>query len=169
MYSLNVPVPSEVSALATDLAGELPRARARRRGEHTLVVKRLPATDRTTYQRRAARVREELSGAPAFEVRVSGIEYFPEASSGPSPVVYLAVESPGIERLHRQLASVFDPVDGLEGEAYVPHVTIARGGTDRGARQLAGREIDPIEWTVSEVAFWDADRNQTAGSVSLPA
>ncbi|PSQ33488.1 phosphoesterase, partial [Halobacteriales archaeon SW_10_68_16] len=35
--------------------------------------------------------------------------------------------------------------------------------------RLADREIDPIEWSVTELVFWDAERAQSAGSVSLPA
>lgn len=169
MYSLNVPVPSEVGVLATELARELPGARVRPRGEHTLVVKRLGTGDRQTYQRLAARVRELLTDAPPFEARVDGVGCFEEATSGPSPVVYLAVESPGLERLHRHLTSAFDSVEGLEGDEYVPHVTVARGGDRATARRLTDRDIDPVRWTVSEVTFWDGKRGQQAVRVSLPA
>ena len=169
MYSLNVPVPGEVAALATSLARDLPGARARTRGEHTLVVKRLGAGDRSEYQQVAARVREALAGTPAFEVRVTGIEYFREAPVGSAPVVYLAVESPGVERLHRRLCETVAPVDGIEGDDYTPHVTVARGGTIDGAERLAARTVDPVDWTVTELQFWDAERSLPAGSVALPA
>lgn len=169
MYSLNVPVPVEVSRLASELARELPAARARGRGEHTLVAKRLGEGDGAAFGRLAARAREALTGTPAFEARVTGVDYFADAAAGPSPVVYLAVESPGLFALHRTLARTFDPVEGLEGEAYVPHVTVARGGSADAARRLAGRDVDPIEWTVTELEFWDAERGQPAGTVSLPA
>lgn len=168
MYSLNVPLPGEVAALASDLARENRTARARQRGTHTLVVKRLTG-EGEAFPRLAARAREALSGAPAFEVRVTGIGAFEEAVTGPSPVVYLAVESPGLEALHRRLVGPFDPVEGMEGEAYVPHVTVARGGTLAAARRLAERDIDPITWRVAELRFWDAEREQSAGTVSLPA
>lgn len=169
MYSLNVPVPGSVSALASELAREVPQARARTRENRTLVVKRLEDGDRTAFDRFAARAREELRGAPAFAARVTGIDYFPEAVSGPSPVVYLAVDSPGLVDVHRMLASAFDPVEDIEGDGYVPHVTIARGGSLDAARRLVDREIDPIEWDVSELTFWDAQRCQPAGTISLPA
>jgi 2'-5' RNA ligase len=169
VYSLNVPVPSEVAELATDLARALPAARARRRDEHTLVLKRLGTGDRAEFQRLAARARETLAGAPAVEVRVSGVDYFGDPASGPAPVVYLAVESPGLVDLHERLAAAFDPADGIEGDDYVPHVTVARGGSERAARELAGRAIEPVTWTVSELTFWDAERAQPAGTVSLPA
>jgi 2'-5' RNA ligase len=168
VYSLNVPVPGQVSALASRLARELPAARARTRADHTLVLKRLGAGD-DTFARLAARAREALSGAPAVEARVTGIDYFAQAASGPSPVIYLAVESPGLVALHHRLAAPFDPVGGIEGDAYVPHVTVARGGPVDAARRLADRAVDPVEWTVTSLVFWDADRGQTAGTVSLPA
>lgn len=169
MYSLNVPLPGGVPALATDLARELPGARPRTRGEHTLVAKRLGTGDRTAFQRQAARAREAVAGAPAFEARIAGVGYFDEPATGAAPVVYLAVESPGLAALHARLCATFDPVEGIEGESYTPHVTIARGGSVDAAQRLAARDIDSIEWTVTELHFWDADRGQRAGTISLPA
>ncbi len=169
MYSLNVPVPGEVGRLASQLARDLPAARARTRDEHTLVVKRLGTGDRGTLQRVRPAVREALAGSPAFEARVAEVDYFAEAADGPSPVVYLPVESPQLRRLHDRLCDVTDPIEDIEGEAYVPHVTVARGGSEEAARRLADRAIEPVTWTVSELAFWDAERGVSAGELSLPA
>lgn len=169
MYSLNVPLPSDVTTLATSLARDLPSARPRTRGEHTLVAKRLGTGTRGEFQRRTARVRDALADTPPFEARVAGVDYFELAADGASPVVYLAVESPELDRLHDRLCAVIDPVDGMEGEEYVPHVTIARGGRVDAAARLAARDIDPVRWTVTELQFWDAERALAAGTVSLPA
>ena len=169
MYSLNVPVPSQVARRAGDLARQLPQARPRPRGEHTLVAKRLGTGDAPDYHRIEARGREVLSGTPAFEARVTGIEQFADAVTGPSPVVYFAVESPGLVRLHDRLCEAFDPVDGIEGDGYVPHVTIARGGSPERAREMCERAFDPIEWTVTALEFRDAERGQPVSTVSLPA
>lgn len=169
MYSLNVPPPSEVTALAQTLAHDLPMARARTRGEHTLVAKRLGATDRTDFQHVAARVREALAGTPSFEARTTGIDYFSEDPVGSSPVVYLTIESPELHRLHRRLCDVVDPVANFEGDDYAPHVTIARGGSTDAADRLADRGIEPVTWTVTELQFWDATRSVPVGTVSLPA
>ena len=184
MYSLNVPVPGNVARVAATVAREIPQARARARGEHTLVVKRLtddgagargdvpyrshPQSHRT-YNRLETRAREAVRGQPPFELRVDGIDYFEKPTSGPGPVVYLSVESRGLEALHDRLLEVFAPVDGLEGDAYVPHVTIARGGTREAARRLAQQDIDPITWTASELVFWDGERGQPVSRLSLPA
>ncbi len=169
VFSLNVPLPGDVAALASALARELPGARARTRGNHTLVLKRLGEGRRAGFPRLAARAREALAGAPAVEARVTGVDLFAEAVTGPSPVVYLAVESPGLVRLHRRLVGPFDPVEGMEADEYVPHVTIARGGTVAAAQRLTDREIDPLTWDVQELVFWDAERGESAGTVSLPA
>jgi 2'-5' RNA ligase len=169
VYSLNVPVPARVAALASDIAAELPMARARARGEHTLGVKRLAETG-GAYNRIEARTRELLRGQPAFEIRVTDVDIFTDPPIGSAPVIYLAVESEALVALHERLAEVFDPVDTqIEGVGYTPHVTIARGGDLAAARQAASREIDPITWTVSELTFWDAKRSQSISSVSLPA
>ena len=169
MYSLNVPVPVQVATLATELARELPAARPRSRDAHTLGVKRLSTAQYDSYSHLEARVRELLVGQPAFEIRVNDVDYFSEAITGPTPVLYLAVESPELHRLHRHLAEVFPPIEGIEGEGYTPHVTAARGGTTAAAERVADREIEPITWTVSELIFWDATRRQPVSRVSLPA
>jgi 2'-5' RNA ligase len=167
VYSVNVPVPSTVAALASDLAGELTMARTRRRGTHTLVAKRL--TGEQPYAQREARAREVLRGAPAFEVRLDGLGVFDEAVIGPAPVVYLGIESPGLVALHERLLRAFEPVPDFEGEDYTPHVTVARGGDPDAARALAARSVEPYEWTVDELAFWDAERSRRVSRVSLPA
>jgi 2'-5' RNA ligase len=168
VYSLNVPVPANVAALAGDIARDLPGARERERGEHTLGVKRLGG-EPEEYNRLEARVRELLVGQPAFEIRVTDLKYFPEAITGPEPVIYLAVESPELRRLHLRLADVFDPIEGIEGEGYTPHVTVARGGSLDRAQDVTARDIDPIEWTVTELCFWDARLSEQVSTVSLPA
>lgn len=169
MYSLNVSFPSSVPVLAGELAAELPRARARPRGEHTLVVKRLGSGDHAAYARLEAQARDAVRGTAPFQVRITGIEQFETAVTGPSPVVYLAVESPGLRALHERLCESFDAIDGLEGDDYTPHVTVARGGDRTAADRLVERKIDPIEWTAEDLVFYDAERGQPVSRVALPA
>jgi len=169
VYSLNVSLPSSVTRLAGRLARELPQARARPRGEHTLVVKRLGTGDHAAYARQEARARDAVRGTAPFEVRVTGVEQFATAETGPSPVVYLAVESPPLRALHERLCDEFDPIEGMEADDYTPHVTIARGGDPGAARRLVERDIDPVEWAVEELVFFDAERGQSVSRVSLPA
>jgi len=170
VYSVNVPVPSAVARLAGDLSRELPAARARERGTHTLVCKRLgDGTGDGGYHRLEARVREAVSGTPPFRARVTGVEQFATAVTDPSPVVYLAVESPGLVALHERLCDAFDPVADLEGDDYVPHVTIARGGSPERAAALCETDVDPVEWTVTELSVRSARHDRSVTTVSLPA
>ena len=174
MYSLNVPLPTDVARLAGTLARDLPSAQARARGEHTLVCKRLGSEDsdragRQQYDRIEAEARSVLQGTPVFEARVDGVGVFETAVTGPSPVVYLTVDSPELQRLHQRLCERFEPVEGMEGEEYVPHVTIARGGSLPMARRLTERAVDSITWPVENLEFFDARRGQRVSRVSLPA
>ncbi len=159
MYSLNTPVPTAVSRLARGLAAECREATPRDR--HTLVVKRLGEGDAGTLARE---VRARLVGTTPFEARVTGVDVFTDPPTGRAPVAYLAVESPGLEAIHRRLCERFDPVEGIEGDGYVPHVTIARGGD---ADRLAGRELD-LAWTVDGLLVWAADYREAAERIALP-
>ena len=177
MYSLNVPVPGRVARVAAELAPALVEFETIR-DEHTLVAKRLgdPVPDEHPHLQQQVRTALAGSGefsastpvAP-FETRITGIDYFERPVAGPGPVVYLAVESPGIEAVHHRLAEVVPPADGIEGNDYVPHVTLARGGRLADARTLADRGIEPVTWTVEELVFWDGRHGGPAGRVRLPA
>lgn len=167
MYSLNVPVPARVGRLAGKLARQLPDARPRRRGEHTLGVKRLETGTDRPYGHLEAHVRDLLADQPTFEVRVTGIDYFTEAVTGSSPVVYLSIESPELVALHRRLSAAFEPIDGIEGEGYTPHVTVARGGSLEMAERVVDRAIEPVAWTVTELVFWDAAQSRSISTLSL--
>ncbi|SEH17032.1 2'-5' RNA ligase superfamily protein [Natronorubrum sediminis] len=166
MYSVNVPVPGRVRTIANELYPDLVGFEHVRE-EHSCLLKRLGEADHVAQlQHRAHRA---LEGTPAVEARITGIEYFAEPPLGSAPVVYFAVESPGLESIHANLAETFDPVDDLEGDDYVPHVTLARGGDLETAKRLAGREIEPIRWTVSELEFWDGTYKLPVSRISLPA
>jgi 2'-5' RNA ligase len=165
MYSLNVPVPPAVSRLAHDLAPRLAEF-ARVRDRHSLVVKRFE-TER--FARLREQLRTALRGTPAFEARVTGIEQFVDPPVGSAPVVYLAVESPGLLALHGRLVDEFGAVAGLEGDDYVPHVTLARGGGAAAAEGLTAVDVEPTAWTVSEVVVWDGRHREAAARIGLPA
>ena len=167
MFSLNVPVPGEVRRLAGELRPHL-TAFDSVRDRKTLVAKRLDDTVEGGRDRIEGRARQALAGAPAFEARVTGIDFFAEPTAGAAPVVYLEVESPGLFRVHGQLVDVFGALDGVEGAKYTPHITLARGGTLEAAERLADRAIDPVTWTVSELRFFDVRYREWMGKVSLP-
>ena len=58
---------------------------------------------------------------------------------------------------------------GIEGPDYVPHITLARGGgPDAPMDRVVDAEIEPVRWTVTRLEFWDADREEMAGRLSLP-
>lgn len=163
MYSLNVVVPGTVQRLASELHPQL-AAFDRIRERHTLVLKRLGDE---SLPRLRERLRVPLSGASPFEVRVAGIDYFEAPTRGSSPVVYLAVESPGLLSLHRRLCEEFGTIEELEGDEYVPHVTLARGGSVEVARELSERDVDPVTWTVSELDLWNAQFRESAATIRL--
>lgn len=160
MYSLNAPVPTEVSRLARGLASECFSATPRDR--HTLVIKRLGEGD---TQRLADEVRRRIVGTEPFSARAVGIETFDNPPAGSAPVAYLRIESPGIDRIHTRLCERFGAIEGLEGDDYDPHVTIARGGD---AHRLVGREVDH-EWIVDSLFVWSGKYNEPVERIALPA
>lgn len=168
MYSLNVPVPGRVARLAADLRPAL-TGFDRLRDDLTLVVKRLGSPEPHEIPHVNERVRAALAGLPPFEVQVTGLDRFDAPARGAGPVVYLAVASPGLVDAHRRLVDAFQAAEGIEGDDYVPHVTLARGGDPALADRLCAREVDPVTWTVTELVFWDHGHGGRAGSIRLPA
>lgn len=166
MFSLNVPVPGSVSRLANELQPAL-FGFERVRDEHTLLAKRIGDPD--NFDARTHEVRRALRGQPAFEVQVTGVDYFAQPAVGTAPVVYLTVESPGLRALHDSLVDEFGAIDGLEGADYTPHVTLARDGDVASAERAAEHDVEPVTWTVTELEFFDAQYREVAGRVSLPA
>ncbi|GGN05498.1 2'-5' RNA ligase family protein [Halarchaeum nitratireducens] len=170
MYSVGVPLPPAVRELFRDVRPLLTgfeRVRASR--DATLVVKRLDAADRREYLRAAREAKAALRGAPAFEARIADVGVFETPARGPGPLVYLAVESPGLERVHRQLVADLGGVDGIEGDDYVPHVTLARDGDARAVERVRGHDFAPVTWTVEELEFYDARHGERIEAVRLPA
>jgi 2'-5' RNA ligase len=169
VYSVNVPVPDAVHDIARDLRPALTGfQRIRERHRQTLLLKRLPAADRREYVDAERRARDALRGAPAVEAQVTGLDAFYEPPDGSAPVLFLRVESPGLQQLHAMLVDEFGAVgDILEGDEYEPHITLARGdGPD--LDPLLAREVDPITWTVEELIFYDATYYEKIGGLSLP-
>lgn len=174
MFSLNVPVPGQIARLAADLHPQLVGFDSRREN-HTLVVKRF---DESTLQAtqpdvQLAQLQQELpgelAGTPAFEAEVGAIDYFAEPARGDSPVVYLAVDSPGLQSVHETFIDAYGVVLGLEGDDYVPHITLARGGPVADAERLASQAVDPVSWTVSQLTVWDSRYREPVARYSLPA
>lgn len=163
MLSLNVPVPGSIRKHVDTLR---PLLGADRR-DHTLVLKRLGEESHPAGTRK--RVRRALSGQPPFAVKLTGVSCFEEPARGETPVLYLAIESAPLVRLHEALCDVVDPIPGLEGPAYVPHITIGPAPDPDAIARIKARAPEPESWTVSELIFWDARHEEPVGRVPLPA
>ncbi len=167
LLSLNAPVPGAVAAAADDLSPVLlPFDRVRE--DHTFVVKRL-GTDGDPYHLRE-RLRTALRGTPPVRARLDGLDAFRDPPSGPGPVLYLAVESPGIVSIHETLAETFGAIPDLGGEDYTPHVTVARGGdvSRETLDRLRERAVPSVTWTVDSLHVYDASYDTVAAELSLP-
>jgi len=194
VFSLNVPLPPAVGDLAADLHPKL-SGFDRVRDRHTLVCKRLgveDVPDRVAGGARSGRadpdpggeptppkpealaaLREDLrpllSGTDPFDVAVTGVDVFDSPASGSRPVVYLAVESDVLVRLHQRLCAAYGAIEGIEGEEFVPHVTLARGGNPEPGvvADLVGAEIDPIRWRVHALDLYDPEFREVAATIEL--
>ena len=191
MFSLNVPLPPAVERLAADLHPKL-SGFDRVRDRHTLVCKRFGVADVQSGEREGSerggrdeegdvppreealgrlreRLRGPLAGADPFEVAATGVGVFDAPRSGSRPVVYLAVESDGLVRVHSRLCAAFGTVEGIEGDDYVPHITLARGGNPEPGvvADLVDAEFEPIRWRVHALDVWDPEYHEVAASVDL--
>lgn len=194
MFSLNVPLPPAVERVAADLHPKL-TGFDRLRERQTLVCKRFGVEDVRSEENEGAgreggdgrrgdrdvpprqeavdrlreRLRRPLAGTDPFEVAVTGVDTFDAPRSGSRPVVYLTVESDELIRLHRRLCATFGAIEGIEGDGYVPHITLARGGNpEPGAvAGLVAAEVDPVRWRVHALDVWDPEYREVAASVGL--
>jgi hypothetical protein len=198
VFSLNVPIPPALGRLAADLHPKqsgFDRVRER----HTFVCKRLgvedvperaggsartahsgssnttPADDHAPLHKSDALaalcddLRPLLSRTGAFDVAVTGIDVFDAPASGSRPVVYFVVESDGLHRLHRRLCAAYGAIAGIEGDDYVPHVTLARGGDPNPGvvADLVAAEFKPIRWRVHVLDVYDPEFREVAATVDL--
>lgn len=163
-YSLNAPLPPAVERLAAALRADLPEG-VRPRERPTLVVKRIGGSEGADPDRLLARAREalEVGSFGPVEARTDGLGTF-ESSTG--PVAHLTVEG-GLRRLHRRLRRAFDPIEGIEGAAYVPHVTLGRGGDPDAVAAFCERSVDPVAWTVDRLVLWSGRYREPVASLSL--
>ena len=98
-------------------------------------------------------------------LEIGNLERFDVAERGSSPVLYLEVKSPGMKALHEILVDVFGSVKGVEGENYIPHITIARGG---GVRDVDFSGFSgPTIWTAETLEFWNRDKRKKKNKVIL--
>jgi 2'-5' RNA ligase len=164
MFSLNVPAPGRAKRLVAELHPRL-AGFERVRERHSLVCKRFESED---YDRLSERVRRALDGTTPVEARVTGIDAFENPVRGPGPVVYLAVSSPELVAMHERLVDEFGAIAALEGDEYVPHITLARGASADRIAALRALAIEPIEWTAPELCFYDATRDERISTLSLP-
>nr|WP_233265082.1 2'-5' RNA ligase family protein [Halomarina oriensis] len=159
---MNAPIPADVETVARELQADLPEG-CRPRDRLTLVVKRVGEGE-TDHRELAGRAREALSGASASHARLGGVGTFGDENG---PVVHLRVESPDLERLHRRLCRSFDPVPDIESENYVPHVTLGRGGDAGAGTSFCEREVEPVEWQVSDLLLWSNRWREPVTSLAL--
>lgn len=168
MFSVTVPVPESVRERSRALRPALSSFdRIRPERSRHLVAKRLPAETRREFLADARRVNAALDAVEPVEITITGLDTFPDPPRGPGPVAYLAVESPGLERIHDRLVTAFDAVPGLEGPDYVPHLTLARGGPPSAARTLLERSFEPISFTAETLRLYDRDREQAVETIRL--
>jgi len=168
VFSLNVPVPHAVSRRAAALAPALSGFDVVRH-RHTLVCKRLGEPDHHETHALEKQVRNAIAGTGPFAASIQSFGQFEDPPNGASPVIYFEVESPGLQQVHDSLLDVVEPVPDMEGPDYDAHVTLARGGSRADTEQLLERSVEPLEWTVDELVFFDARHEERAGSIALPA
>ncbi|WP_123622242.1 2'-5' RNA ligase family protein [Halorubrum sp. CSM-61] len=114
-------------------------------------------------------LRPLLAGTDPFPVAVTGIDVFDAPASGSGPVLYLVVESDALVRIHRRLCGAYGAIEGIEGDEYVPHVTVARGGNPEPGvvAGLVGAEFEPIRWRVHALDLYDPEYREVAASIEL--
>mgnify|MGYP002760185127 CR=1 FL=1 len=174
-YSLNVPLPGAIYDRLHSLLPHLQGCPQRRR-DPTLVCKRIPTTA-PGEPPSVGHLRTELAPAIAAAgaaltdgcaVTICGVDTFEAPPSGAAPVLYLAVDSPELRRLHMALCTHLEPVAGLEAAAYVPHVTVARGCPPTSIESATTAGADPLSFSVDALELYDSRYRAAVTRFALP-
>lgn len=98
-----------------------------------------------------------------------GIDIFDAPASGSAPVLYLVIESDALVRVHRRLCAAYGAIAGIEGDDFVPHITVARGGNPEPGvvADLVGAEFEPIRWRVHALDLYDPEFREVAATIDL--
>jgi len=174
-YSLNVPLPGAIYDRLHSLLPHLQGCPQRRR-DPTLVCKRVPTTPPGAPPS-VGHLRTELAPAIAAAgavltdgcaVTIRGVDTFETPPSGTAPVLYLAVDSPELLRLHAALCTHLEPVAGLEAAAYVPHVTVARGCPRAHIDGAIAAGVEPLSFHVDALELYDSRYRAPVTRFALP-
>lgn len=168
MYSLNAPVPGAAVTYRHELEELLGRFDSVR-DPLTLVIKRFGDRDTSALPALKQAVGENLQQWGPIEAAITGIDVFVDPPGGLGPVVYLAVQSPGLKTLHGHLNDQFGTVDpSIEGDHYVPHITLARGGDRIDIEAVTEVEMPREEWSIEELMLWSSRDEAPVKRYSLP-
>ncbi len=167
VYSLNAECPEEISDIS-DRYEHLLAPFERIREDHTLLVKRFHRRSPRTIEEIELELERRLTYWAPIPARVDGFGAFVDPPGGVGPVIYLTVKSPGLIELHRELVDIFGTVvETIEGDHYVPHVTVARGGERTAIRPLTEKSIESVDWLIDELVLWDARYDQPVRRYTL--
>lgn len=167
MYSLNAPVPEEVIGVCERYRDRLERFE-NTVDEHSLLAKRFHRRSPGEIEQLGMELDERLARWSPIPARIDGFDVFVDPPVGRGPVVYLTVMSPGLVSLHRELVDTYGTViSSIEGDGYVPHVTVARGGSRTAIAAITDVAFDPIDWSIDQLVLWDARYGQTIRSFEL--
>ncbi len=162
VWSLNVSIPQNIVRAIGEVTSELGQG-GEVNEELTLVIKRFEKRDLDGHLE--SEIKILLENVEPFVVEIGNLKMFDVADRGTSPVLYLEVKSRGIKLLHETLVSSFGCVEGVEGENYIPHITIARGD---GVRGVDFSDFScSTRWTAEILEFWDRNKRKKKNKVIL--
>ena len=162
MWSLNVSIPQNIVRAIEEITLGV-KGWEEICEEPTLVIKRFEKKDLDGHVK--SEIRFLLENVEPFGIEIGNLERFDVAERGSSPVLYLEVKSPEVKALHENLVDVFGSVEGIEGENYIPHITIARGGSGDYI-EFSGLSCD-TGWIVEMLEFWDRGERKKRSKIIL--
>lgn len=110
---------------------------------------------------------EITKDAKPFLVKTETVGCFPKRENEPLPII-ARVESKELHDFRKELAEKFDD-EGIEFsktfKTFNPHITLAYLDSDK---EISDFDIDPIEFSVSEIVIWAGDHGDDRLSINFP-
>ncbi len=161
MPLLGIKIPKNISDILSKL--DVPGIKEDSSGYHITLLYFKVASIKDILEA-AEEILELTSKSPIFNIKFDNIECFPEGDDG-VPII-CPVVSDDLFSFHKKLKTKIDKTNldySKKFPEYKPHITLSYN-----KEKIKSFELEPIEYSVSEIIFWCGDNMDEKMTITFP-